>query len=960
MKNNFITVLFLYLLLSFSESTEVRAQMGLPLVKNYTPDTYKGGIQNWQIIQDERGVIYVANNFGLLQYDGNDWRSYPITGISKLRSIALGSDQRIYTGFQADFGYFEGDSLGTLQYHSLKSLIPEEHRDIDETWKTYIINDNVYFCTFSNIYVYNGDSIQVILHDTSLDISYSSNNNLYTHVPGQGLHLLESGFLSPQIYTPFFSDKTTSGVLSLNLHELLITTSRNGIFISNKSEIKPWNRKLNKLFSETFINCAMLLSNGNIAIGTQNNGIYIIDQSGRILLQMDKDRGLLSRTILSLYEDKNQNLWIGQNNGISFIQMKSPFHQINEEAGLPGTGYTALQNGNNLYLGTNNGVYLNTKDEITLIEGSEGQVYNLQVIKDDVLIGHNNGAFLMKDQTAKPLGDDRIGTWIFEEFNNTILKGTYVGIDILSNDNFQKLGEIGGLNESSRIIVKENDSTVWMSHGYKGVYKISLNSPEDFTTTVTYYNEQHGLPSSLFNTTHLIEGLLKISTRSGIYHYNIATDRFEIDDNLNKYFEDDQISTMQSDIYGNIYFITSHSVGFLEKSGHSGYQKHTAPFNSIRNLLNDDLPNINVISPNLVLFGAKEGFVVFDRNLFWTTEQEVFNTMIRQVEYKGEENVLLYHGDGQNHKTLQTKDDDYPEIAFNDNTLSFYFSSSAFSSTINPAFQYRLVGYDREWQKWTESNYKEYTNLREGLYTFQVKSRNANNVESEVSSYTFIIIYPWYRSPIAYVIYALLAIAGLIGLVLSIDKRHQQEKKKLEQKRVEELSAKEMQISTIAKKSEDQINQLTNEKLESEITHMNTELASNTMHILNKNEFINSIKSNLSDVTKKSTNEEVKKQIGGIIKNIEKNIETDGDWDNFQIHFDKVHGDFSTRIKHEFTQLSPQEIKLSTYLRLNLSTKEIANLLNISVRGVEIGRYRLRKKLNLNRAQNLADFILNY
>jgi DNA-binding CsgD family transcriptional regulator len=675
---------------------------------------------------------------------------------------------------------------------------------------------------------------------------------------------------------------------------------------------------------------------------------------------MDNDRGLLSRTILSLYEDQNQNIWVGENNGISFIQMKSPFHHVNEEAGLPGTGYSALQKGDDLYLGTNNGVYLNGTDEINLIEGSEGQVYNLQVIRDDVLIGHNNGAFLMKNQQAKPLGSDRIGTWMFEEFNETILKGTYEGIDMLDINNYQKIGKIDQLDESSRIIAKENDSTLWMSHVYKGIYKVTLNAKKGFNTTVNFYNEQDGLPSDLFNSIHLIEGLLKVSTKNGIYKYNASLDRFEVDASLNKYFEGDQISTMQSDIYGNIYFITSNSVGFLEKSGNNGYQKHTAPFNSIRKLLNDDLPNINVISPNLVLFGAKEGFVVFDRNLFWTTEKEAFNTMIRQVQYNGEETVLLYNGEGNDQMSLRSTNDKYPEIAYNDNALSFYFSSSAFSATINPVFQYKLVGYDRDWQKWTESNFKEYTNLREGMYTFQVRSRNANNVESDISSYTFIIIDPWYRSTIAYIIYALLAISALIGLVLSIDKRHQQEKKKLEQKRLEELSEKEMQIDIIAKTSEDQISQLTNDKLESEIRHMNTELATNTMHILNKNEFINSIKSNLGEVTKKSTNEEVKKQIGGIMKNIEKNIETDGDWDNFQMHFDKVHGDFSTRLKMEFSQLSPQEIKLSTYLRLNLSTKEIANLLNISVRGVEIGRYRLRKKLNLDRSQNLAEFILNY
>ncbi len=969
MKNNFINVFLLSLLL-LQVSVRVCAQMGLPLAKNYSPEEYKGGIQNWQILQDERGVIYVANNFGLLQYDGNNWRTYPISAASKLRSIALGANGRIYVGCQDDFGYFDSDSLGSLRYYSLKNLIPEKYKNIEETWKVYVINNKVYFCTFTNLYVYENDAITVITHNTGLDISYSSNSILYTHIPKQGLHIVENNKISTLPFTPYFADKTVSGIISINQYELLVTTARNGIFITDKAQVKPWNTELNTLFSETFINCALLLSNGNIALGTQHSGVYVINQSGKILLHLDKERGLLSHTILSLYEDENQNLWIGLNNGISFVELKSPFRQINEEVGLPGTGYAALQTGSKLYLGTNNGLYISkNNNSLELIEGSEGQVYNIQLINKDVLIGHNNGAFILnlpnpyqknnEQLFAQPF--DNIGSWMFLKLEDVVLQGTYEGIKILDAKDYTETGRVANLKESSRILVKENDSTVWMSHGYKGIYRIQLINGSPYHTKIEYYNKDHLLPSNFFNTAHLIEGQLKVSTEMGIYDYHAETNAFTIDETLTKHFAEEQISTIKSDVYGNIYFITNKAVGFLEKLKNNEYKKHIGSFNPIRKLLNDDLSNISFISPNLVLFGAKDGFVVFDRNLFWTTEKEVFHTIIRQVRYKGKETGLLYDGNmGKKDSIAIPKSDNYPELSYNNNTVSFYFSSTSFSSTLAPEFQYKLAGFDRDWQDWTESNFKEYTNLKEGFYTFKVKSRNANNIESGIESYSFIIIHPWYRSPVAYIIYVLIGISLLIGIVLSLDKRHQLEKEKLEQKRVKELSEKEKQLYTITRKSEDEISQLRNEKLESEIMHINTELATNTMHILNKNEFINSIKSTLGGVIKKSTNQEVKNQISRIIKNIEKNIKTDGDWQNFQIHFDKVHGDFSKRIKQEFPLLSPQEIKLSAYLRLNLSTKEIANLLSISVRGVEIGRYRLRKKLKLKRTQNLAEFILNY
>jgi len=976
MKKYFI-IAFLLCLLLLQVSTSVYAQLGLPLAKNYSPEEYKGGIQNWQILQDERGVIYVANNFGLLQYDGNDWRTYPISAASKLRSIALGTNGRIYAGCQGDFGYFDADSLGSLRYHSLKYLIPEKYKNIEETWKVYVINNKVYFCTFTNLYVYENDTITVITHNTGLDISYSSNSTLYTHIPKQGLHIVENNKISSLPFTHYFADKTVSGIISINQHELLITTARHGIFVTDKTQIKPWNTALNTLFPETFINCALLLSNGNIALGTQHSGVYVINQAGEILLHLDKKRGLLSHTILSLYEDENQNLWVGLNNGISFVELKSPFRQINEEVGLPGTGYAALQTNGKLYLGTNNGLYISKgNNPPQLIEGSEGQVYNIQLINKDLLIGHNNGAFVLKSSNSHSFLksnkkskqqiiaqsiDNSIGTWVFLELEDVVLQGTYEGIKILDATNYAETGRISNLNESSRILVKENDSTVWMSHGYKGIYRIQLINGSPYATKIEYYNKDHLLPSNFFNTAHLIEGQLKVSTEMGIYNYDVKDNKFLLDKNLSKHFAEEQISVIKSDIYGNVYFITNKAVGFLEKLKNNEYKKHIGSFNPIRKLLNDDLSNISFISPNQVLLGAKDGFVVFDRNLFWTTEKEVFNTIIRQVSYKGKETALLYGGNmSQKNQVAVSNRDNYPELTYSNNTLLFSFSSTSFSATLAPEFQYKLAGFDRDWQDWTESNFKEYTNLKEGFYTFQVKSRNANNIESDTESYSFIIIYPWYRSPVAYIIYVLIGISILISIVLSLDKRHQLEKKKLEQKRVKELSEKEKQLHSITRKSEDEINQLRNEKLESEIMHINTELASNTMHILNKNEFINSIKSTLGGVIKKSTNQEVQSQISRIIKNIEKNIATDGDWQNFQIHFDKVHGDFSKRIKQEFPLLSPQEIKLSAYLRLNLSTKEIANLLSISVRGVEIGRYRLRKKLQLERTQNLAEFILNY
>jgi DNA-binding CsgD family transcriptional regulator len=193
-----------------------------------------------------------------------------------------------------------------------------------------------------------------------------------------------------------------------------------------------------------------------------------------------------------------------------------------------------------------------------------------------------------------------------------------------------------------------------------------------------------------------------------------------------------------------------------------------------------------------------------------------------------------------------------------------------------------------------------------------------------------------------------------------LDRKYKMERSAMALKQWNELIRKDNEMEILAQKNQEEIIRLQNEKLESELRHMNKELATSTVLILNKNEFISKVKDNLKSMANKSVDTDAVRELSRIVHDIEGNLSSDADWEHFQVHFDKVHGDFSRRLRAEYHFLSPQDMKLSAYLRMNLSTKEIAHLLNISVRGVEISRYRLRKKLELDRSLNLQEFILNF
>ena len=452
---------------------------------------------------------------------------------------------------------------------------------------------------------------------------------------------------------------------------------------------------------------------------------------------------------------------------------------------------------------------------------------------------------------------------------------------------------------------------------------------------------------------HRIANELLFTAETGVYRYDASSDRFVLDNSLTQLIgPDNHIEILEADAFGNIYFLGSKEIGVLRPDPQKGYVKETAQFNRLLGLLNDDLQNLTILHDHTLLLGAKEGFIHYDP-FVKMPDKNAFNTLIRSVHTTSGSDSALFSGYGQ---ALQAN----PDLPYSANSLKFSFASTSYEALSRPRYQYYLEPYEKGWSAWTLQSEKEYTNLPEGEYVFHVRSQNSLGQESAEVLYTFSISPPWYRSAWAYSAYVFCASAMLLLMLQLQHRRHEKEKNNIVRRQEEELNLRDNKLEEVSRKSEEEINRLRNEKLQAEVEHKNRELASQTMNIITKNEFITSIKDNLSSISKKSKSREVIGELQKIMRDIERNIDVDSDWEHFQYHFDQVHGNFSHRLRSSYPGLSPQEVKLSTYLRLNLSTKEIAQLLNISVRGVEIGRYRLRKKLGLNREENLTDFMLNF
>ncbi|MFT5619451.1 MAG: ligand-binding sensor domain-containing protein/DNA-binding CsgD family transcriptional regulator [Arenicella sp.] len=951
LKNGLLVGLFLLLPFWLTAQSE-----GIPFITKFTAEQYGGGIQNWAITQNREGLIYVANNFGLLEYDGSIWNKYPMPNSAKIRDVSIGENGKIYVASQGDFGYYLPNRNGLLTFYSLADSLPEVYRNFDEAWRVFESGEELIFCTFNQLFIFKPDKeIKIIPTKSSAEDFFFIDHKLYIQKPSEGLFFLRDGKIQPMPFGDAMKDKSVTGMIPFNEGSLLVTTLDNGIYLYQPSTgFDYWRPEKIKEIQQAGINQLLSLKSGNIAIGTQNQGIFILNREGKLLYHLNKEIGLDNRTVLSMYEDVQGNLWLGHNNGISSIELQLPFTLINEDAGLPGTGYDGFTDGKTLYFGTNNGVYTKSGNNYEFLDGSNGQVYSISQAGGVVTIGHHKGAFQIEEGKLKKVSN-LLGYWTFRSIGDDfVIGGNYQGMSLFqkTQEGLKFLHKIDGLDESSRVMEKSDNQTLWMTQGYKGVYQIRLD--EDYKTAkVKFYGTEQGLPSNILINVWNVTNRLVFSTEKGIYRYDSGKDRFLPDEFFgNLLGKDIQVSYLEEDLLGNIYYVSQKATGILEKLPNGLYKHETQVFNRIQDLLNDDLLNLSILDANQVLFGAKEGFILFDKSKKQLNDVK-YHALIREVKLKDSVIANSYRTEndlvklGQAEKTI---------LPYAQNDIQFRFSAPFFQRSQRTLYQHKLIGADSEWSNWDKQLVKEYTNLPEGKYTFTVRAKNIYEQLSEPASFEFRIYPPWYRSIRAFAFYGLLVLVLLLGFYSLLNSKFKREKRRITINQEKKISTMDRELRS----SEEELQRVKNEKLESEVISKNKKLTLSTMHLLNKNSFINSMKHDVNMVVKKSKNQETKKELSRIINNINKNIEGDEDWNHFAIHFDQVHGDFTKRIASTYPDMTAQEMKLAAYLKMNLSTKEIAHLLSISVRGVEIARYRLRKRLELERKTNLQEFILNF
>ncbi|MBV5342785.1 hypothetical protein JZU68_03920, partial [bacterium] len=267
-----------------------------------------------------------------------------------------------------------------------------------------------------------------------------------------------------------------------------------------------------------------------------------------------------------------------------------------------------------------------------------------------------------------------------------------------------------------------------------------------------------------------------------------------------------------------------------------------------------------------------------------------------------------------------------PEFDSKHNSVRFEFVGTEYRSENAMLYSFMLENYDSKWSEYSTATIKEFTKLPKGHYSFRVKAKNQFNAHEVEATFHFTILPPWYQSNVAIVIY--------------IQFRSEQGAREMKAIKEQEIKEQEIRYQADAKVKEKEIIALKNQKLQYELRHKSQDLASSTMNLIRKNEILFDITTNLdkisADMLEKADQTTVVKRIRKMQDEIKNNIEHDNNWKKFQENFDLEYENYLKRLSKEYPVLTVSDKKLCAYLKMDLSSKDIAPLLNMSFRSVEM------------------------
>jgi DNA-binding CsgD family transcriptional regulator len=894
-------------------------------IQNIIAGDFPVSNQNWEIYQDPvTDYMYFANTEGLVEYNGLSSKIYPLPFRQGIRSVYVNSSGTIFTGSFEDFGIWKKDIEKGLIYHSLAQnvRIPKN----DEIWNIYESNGKVFFQSFTTIYRYDSTGVKDIPSPSILLFMFHAGDNYIVQALGNGLYWFDGSSFSFIPKSEPFASKKVHAIIPRGHGIYWICTANEGIYLFDGRTFEYQKSEISDFLKVHTCNAALNISDSLIVFGTILNGIVFTDETGRILKNYNSSNGLHNNTVLDLFRDSEDGLWIGLDDGINFLSLSNPVTRYANTSGTLGTIYTAVRKDSSLYLGTNHGLFVtwirNKRGDYSfpglhLIPETQGQVWKLTEFDGQILCGHNEGTYLLDGSSFRRICDVT-GGWSIKKYNDLLIEGTYTGIMLFGKDSKGKWSfrnRINGYIEPSRYLEVDYLGYIWAVHPQKGIDRLELNEKMDSVVNILHFNSVADSSGKI--TVSQLNNQVVFMTTNNIYTFNYENKSFSpvksLEPGLGEYKGAGQIIYYQRN---NYWFILGNRIALFEITKGLEARKIMEFYHKASYLPGRE-QQIIPLDQNSLLITTRQAFSIFDLN---------------KLSEKGKNSRLtiskMIFSGGTKSMTVIPDSTASPKIPNSENNLTVYLANASDYDKQDEECLYRIKELGDIWYQTSLDNFT-FLNLDFGHYTLQIKSSTGN----QITETNFTVRRPKYLSTPAFLIYFII-VSGLVYLGIRIFRmaldRHRQ--------------LIEYEIGK--------------HKLENELDYKSYELMLTMRYLIRKTDVLRELHEKLDSMKEYSSKFPVK-----YIREMERIIDNGLDsqteeWQNVMKNLKLSQEGFFRKLKKKYPSLTPNDLRLCSYLRMNFTTKEIANLINISGRAVEIGRYRIRRKMSLGHDVNLNEFLI--
>lgn len=962
--NNKTLIITLYFLLTAIIS--VTAQ--LPVLRNFSPADYNSGTQNWCVSQTDDGRMLFANNTGLLCFDGYRWTQMSIPNHTNIRAVLYDNKRGIiYAGATNEFGYYSHDAAtNSLRFHSLAGELADDERNFGEIWAIYDMNGDIVFQGKSNFFIHRKDGRTVNLRQNVRIESSAVIGGRLIFASKEGIHEITGGRTVNLPGTEPIRGRTVRAIMQ-DGQQMLLATAGDGVFTYDGRTTLPYPMDITPILREGQIFCATI-STDYMAFGTVSSGLILKNRHTGAVTYANIYTGLQNNTVLSVAFDRQNNVWLGLDNGISYVIADAPYRDLLGSRNSVGTGYASAVYRGRLYIGTNQGLFslpmpLSNEPHPHRpqpVAGMAGQVWNLRVIGNRLLCAADGGAYIVDGERCSRIGEQE-GTWNFcplKRHPGYIMTADYKGFCVLHDDGkslrlHSRLDAIADIQSGS--LMEGEDGTIWICHWQKGVYRVRLNATLTDATVVERYGKDHGLLMDENNVLCRMADGLRISAVDGFYRYDAAQRKLVYDKPTSTIFNNygTPLKVFQTPD-GKIMAMKAHFAAVAKRGRDGRYVVDSISLRGITDRLQLGLGDVSQLDSAHTIVNHDNGFYIIGSKPKAPTDDN--RLIIRRIMSTAETDSVIY-------LAAPAADDTDVKLPHSLNSIKIEFALPEYTGMNNVEYRCMLEGYDKEWSRPMSAPYKEYTQLPSGTYKFRVRALNRISGRTQEIEAVIKVLPTWYETWLAYIIYIVAAGLACRYVLKIIKRRTERELVRIKAEQERQMHEQEIKLQVEREKRKHQLAEMRNEQLDTELKHKQSQLSDSTMNLMRKNDMLQQIDREMAELSESMRRGDPKarltRQIQEIRKSIQTNMNDDDNWEKFEENFNMVYDDFMKTLTARFPDLKTNDRKLCAYLRMGLSSKEMASLLNTPVRSIETARYRLRKKLNLDGGENLTEFIRN-